>query len=109
MTTTGTYRPHVSLRSAIGDKLSDVPSPRSFLSLEPCRAPVDVDAEITWRFPAEIRRVSNPPTGNLLSPCRKQGHFAGCASPTCNSADLKGTPRPPIPQYPSGFFARYCW
>jgi hypothetical protein len=30
-------------------------------------------------------------------------------SPTCNSATLKGTPHPPIPQYPSGFFARYCW
>ena len=29
--------------------------------------------------------------------------------PTCNSATLKGTPHPPIPQYPSGFFARYCW
>jgi hypothetical protein len=26
-------------------------------------------------------------------------------SPTCNSATLKGTPHPPIPQYPSGFFA----
>ena len=24
-------------------------------------------------------------------------------------ADLYGTPHPPIPQYPSGFFARYCW
>ena len=30
-------------------------------------------------------------------------------SPTCNSADSKGTPHPPIPQYPFGFFARYCW
>jgi hypothetical protein len=30
-------------------------------------------------------------------------------SPTRNSDDLKGTPHPPIPQYPSGFFARYCW
>ena len=29
--------------------------------------------------------------------------------PTCNSATLKGTPHPPIPQYPSGFLARYCW
>ena len=29
--------------------------------------------------------------------------------PACNSATLKGTPHPPIPQYPSGFFARYCW
>jgi hypothetical protein len=25
------------------------------------------------------------------------------------AANLKGTPQPPIPQYPSGFFARYCW
>jgi hypothetical protein len=30
-------------------------------------------------------------------------------SPTGNSASLKGTPQPPIPQYPFGFFARYCW
>jgi len=30
-------------------------------------------------------------------------------SPSSNSSDLKGTPHPPIPQYPSGFFARYCW
>jgi len=30
-------------------------------------------------------------------------------SPTADSADLKATPHPPIPQYPSGFFARYCW
>jgi CubicO group peptidase (beta-lactamase class C family) len=22
---------------------------------------------------------------------------------------VNGTPHPPIPQYPSGFFARYCW
>ena len=30
-------------------------------------------------------------------------------SPTFNSAGSKRTPHPPIPQYPSGFFARYCW
>jgi len=30
-------------------------------------------------------------------------------SPTGICADLKGTPRPPIPQYPFGFSARYCW
>ena len=47
---------------------------------------------------------------NPLSPRRKQGQSSDYAfSPTCNSADLKGTPHPPIPQYPSGFFARYCW
>jgi hypothetical protein len=28
---------------------------------------------------------------------------------SANSADLKGTPHPPISQYPFGFFARYCW
>ena|SRR5215472_2044734 len=33
--------------------------------------------------------------------------YAFCRS--YNSADLKGTPHPPIPQYPFGFFARYCW
>ena len=28
-------------------------------------------------------------------------------SPT--AAILNGTPQPPIPQYPSGLFAKYCW
>jgi hypothetical protein len=74
------------------------------------RLPVDFDAEKSWRFPAEIRGSSTWPAGNPLVPrenLRLTNSYA--FSPTCNSAELKGTPHPPIPQYPSGFFARYCW
>jgi hypothetical protein len=38
---------------------------------------------------------------------RCTGNYA--FSPICNSANLKGTPQPPMPQYALGFFARYCW
>jgi hypothetical protein len=49
--------------------------------------------------------VSNP-----LSLREKMGLLEDYASsPTRNSATLKGTPHPPIPPYPSGFFTRYCW
>jgi hypothetical protein len=74
------------------------------------RFPVDLRAKNSRRFPAEIRRVLKPSPGNPLSSVRNQGDTSDYAfSPTCNSATLKGTPHPPIPQYPSGFFARYCW
>ena len=74
------------------------------------RLPVDVDAEIIWRFPGEIPGSSASPASNPVvsrDDSRRTSSYA--FSPTCNSASLKGTPQPPIPQYPFGFFARYCW
>ena len=73
-------------------------------------ADLDVDVEISRRFPAETRGVLNKTDGNPLVP-RENPRLTNrhAFSPTCNSASLKGTPHPPIPQYPSGFFARYCW
>jgi len=74
------------------------------------RLPVDVDAEIRWRFPAVIRGSSTQFAGNPLVTRENPRLTSDYAfSPTCNSASLKGTPHPPIPQYPFGFFARYCW
>src|SRR5271156_4253859 len=65
------------------------------------RLPVDVDAELSWRIPAETGGVLSQTEGNPLVTCRKQGQTSDHAfSPTGNSASLKGTPQPPIPQYP---------
>ena len=74
------------------------------------RLPVNVGAEPMRRFPADMRWVSTQATGNRLSVSELQGDSSNYAfSPTRNSTDLKGTPHLPIPQYPFGFFARYCW
>ena len=57
------------------------------------RIPVDLSAENSRRFPAEISRVLNPPVGNPLSSVRKQGHSADYAfSPARNPAELKRNP-----------------
>jgi hypothetical protein len=58
----------------------------------------------------EICGSSASAAGNPLV-SRKSHHLTldHAFSPTCNSASLMGTLHPPIPQYPSGFFARYCW
>ncbi len=74
------------------------------------RLPVDVYAVFSRRLPAEIRGSATLPADNPLVPRKNPlpvGNYA--FSPTGNSASLKGTPHPPIPQYPFGFFARYCW
>jgi len=74
------------------------------------RTPVDLDGETSWRFPAQIRGCLTWPAANpLVSRQIPRRTSAYAFSPTCNSAGLKGTPQPPIPQYPSGFLARYCW
>ena len=74
------------------------------------RIPVDVSAEQTLDISAETHRVSGPDTANPATSRRNPRCSSDYAfSPTGNSADLKGTPHPPIPQYPFGFFARYCW
>jgi hypothetical protein len=67
-------------------------------------------AETNKPFPAKTRRISLCFVATRrISRCNPRCSFDYAFSPTCNSADLKGTPHPPIPQYPSGFFARYCW
>ena len=85
---------------------------RRGLSYDPTtgRLPVDVNVEISWRSPAETRGSSTSSVGNAGVPLKNHRLTVDHAfSPTCNSASLKGTPHPPIPQYPFGFFARYCW
>jgi len=73
------------------------------------RLPVDVDAELSSRFSAGIRGAFRQTAANYATSCWNPPRGVGYAfSPTCNSASLKGTPRPPMPQYPSGFLARYC-
>ena len=57
------------------------------------RIPVDLSAENTQRFSAEIRGISIPSARKPLSLRRKQGQTSLYAfSPTGNSADLKETP-----------------
>jgi len=74
------------------------------------RIPVDVDAEISWSFPAELRGASKWPAGIPAVPQQNPRPASAYAfSPIGNSAILKGTPHPPMPQYPLGFFASYCW
>jgi hypothetical protein len=74
------------------------------------RLPVDVSAAHTPDFSAETRWVLPEDDANrVTSSGNPRCSFDYAFSPTCNSATLKGTPQPPIPQYPSGFFARYCW
>jgi hypothetical protein len=71
---------------------------------------VDVSAEHSVHFPAETRGVLPEDAADRLTSCRNPRCTVDYAfSPTGNCADLKGTPQPPIPQYPLGFFARYCW
>ena len=74
------------------------------------RIPVDVGADHTPDFSAETRRVLRLDAANRVTSCRNPRRtFDYAFSPTCNSATLKVTLHPPMPQYPSGFFARYCW
>jgi hypothetical protein len=65
--------------------------PPGFLNL--CQQTIDLSKEKVEKWLAEYMFKGENPE----------------KAPTCNSAELKGTPHPPIPQYPSGFFARYCW
>jgi len=51
------------------------------------------------------REVRELRAGAPAGQCALHDHCRGSR----NSASLKGTPQPPIPQYPFGFFARYCW
>ena len=63
------------------------------------RIPVDVNADHALDFSAEIRRLSGLDTANRVTSCRNpRGTFNYAFSPTGNSATLKGTPHPPIPQ-----------
>jgi hypothetical protein len=62
------------------------------------------DPELSSRW---SKTIPSPPGETSKSAIAGSGDYA--FAPTCNSATLKGTPHPPIPQYPSGFFARYCW
>jgi hypothetical protein len=74
------------------------------------RIPVDVSADHMRDVPAETRGGLDQYAANRVTYCRDPRRTVDYAfSPTCNSASLKGTPHPPIPQYPSAFFARYCW
>ena len=74
------------------------------------RIPVDVSADHALDFSAVTRGVLNEDVANRVTSRRNPRRtFDYAFSPTCNSAVLKGTPHPPIPQYPLGFFARYCW
>jgi hypothetical protein len=74
------------------------------------RIPVDVSAEHRVHFSAELRGILSQDDANRLTSCwNPRCSFDYAFSATCNSATLKGTPHPPIPQYPSGFFAKYCW
>ena len=74
------------------------------------RSTVDFSADQTPVFTAEPRGISSQDTAyRLTSRWNPRSSFDYAFSPTCNSADLKGTPHPPIPQNPFGFFARYCW
>ena len=74
------------------------------------RLPVDVNAETSLYFSAETCRVSIRNADNRVASCRNvRFGFDYAFSPAVTSANLKGTPHPPIPQYPFGFFARYCW
>ena len=45
--------------------------------------------------------------GASLCPLRPNLDLAGY--PRASSETGHATPVPPIPQYPPGFFARYCW
>ena len=63
------------------------------------RLPVDGSAENTPHFSADLRWVYSQPATNRLSLSDLQGNAGVYVfSSTCNSAELKGTPRPPIPQ-----------
>ena len=74
------------------------------------RLPVDVSVETSLCFSAEIRGTFGQEDANrATSRWNPRRNVDYAFSPTCNSATLKGTPQPPMPQYPSGFFARYCW
>jgi hypothetical protein len=74
------------------------------------RSTVDFSVEPSPNSSVETRGVSIGSTSNRATSRRNpRCSFDYAFSPTCNSASLKGTPQPPIPQYPFGFFARYCW
>jgi len=74
------------------------------------RIPVDASVDMTPDFSAEPRRILAEDAANQrISRWNPRCSSDYAFSPTGNSAILKGTPHPPIPQYPFGFFARYCW
>jgi hypothetical protein len=63
------------------------------------RLPVDVSAGHTLDLSAEIRGVFGLDAPNRVTSCRNHRcSFDYAFSPTGNSASLKGTPQPPMPQ-----------
>ena len=73
--------------------------PADFPNTKPPVDSVDVSADRALDFSGETRRVLSLDAANRATSCRNPPcSFDYAFSPTCNSATLKGTPHPPIPQ-----------